>query len=190
MVSVLNLSLAPGTWICKHSGCSRSLAVRCKVYKQPTPAQNKRNSINWTVSQDSCTIWWTPATKERNWTRSFAAQSMHVYLRKDVHLAWSHQHGRVLNGEIVGLSWYWTTNLSCGLHGGRCFASGSKWLCIFVLTTDGTQDGGHRKQEKWSDPSLHFATAHWGQLTEGCSLGAGETVPSVTSCGQLRINVI
>ena len=38
----------------------------------------------------------------------------------------------------------------------------------------------------WSDPSLHFATAHWGHLTEGCSLGAGETVPSVTSCGQFK----
>ena len=39
---------------------------------------------------------------------------------------------------------------------------------------------------RWSDPSLHFATAHWGQLTEGCSLGAGETMPSVTSCGQFK----
>ena len=37
---------------------------------------------------------------------------------------------------------------------------------------------------RWGSP--HFATAHWGQLTEGCSLGAGETVPSATSCGQLK----
>ena len=34
--------------------------------------------------------------------------------------------------------------------------------------------------------SLHFATAHWGQLTEGCSLGAAEMMPSATSCGQLK----
>ena len=37
---------------------------------------------------------------------------------------------------------------------------------------------------RWGSP--HFATAHGGQLTEGCSLGAGETMPSATSCGQLK----